>query len=166
MNFICPSRHLFFVAFFILSIGLAVLSSCSTMIDRTTSGGPGTAADADKFIKDAEQKLFDLNLEYSRADWVKSTFITDDTEAISAEANEEVIAATTEFAEQSKRFETSSCLRTTARKIKLLKLALVLPGAERSSRARRAHEARGLDGRRLRQGQILSRRRTRKMPEP
>jgi peptidyl-dipeptidase A len=127
MNFICRSRHLFFVSFLILSVGLAVLSSCSTGPDLSTSGGPGTAAEAEKFIADAEKKLLDLNLKYSRADWVKSTFITDDTEALSAEANKEVIAATTELAEQSKRFDGVQLSPDVARKLKLLKLALVLP---------------------------------------
>ena len=88
------------------------------------SGGQATAAEADKFIADAEQRLFDLNVKYARADWVKSTFITDDTEALSAEANKQVITAATELAEQSKRFDGLELSPDTARKIKLLKLAL------------------------------------------
>ena len=92
-----------------------------------SGGGQATAAEADKFIADAEQRLFDLNIKYSRADWVKSTFITDDTEALSAEANKQVITAATELAEQSKRFDGLQLSPDTARKIKLLKLALVLP---------------------------------------
>jgi peptidyl-dipeptidase A len=127
MNFICRSRHLFFVSFLILTIGLAFLSSCSNAPDLARSSGEGTAAEAEKFIADAEKKLLDLNLKYSRADWVKSTFITDDTEALSAEANKDVIAATTELAEQSKRFDGVELAPDVARKIKLLKLALVLP---------------------------------------
>ena len=91
------------------------------------SGGQATVAEADKFIADAEQRLFDLNIKYARADWVKSTFITDDTEALSAEANKQVITAATELAEQSKRFDGLQLSPDTARKIKLLKLALVLP---------------------------------------
>jgi peptidyl-dipeptidase A len=127
MNFICRSRHLFFATFLILTIGLAILSSCSEAPDQLKSGGQGTASDAEKFIADAEQKLFGLNVKYARADWVKSTFITDDTEALSAEANKEVIATTTELAEQSKRFDGLQLSPDVARKIKLLKLALVLP---------------------------------------
>src|ERR1700704_2775592 len=86
-----------------------------------------SAAEAEKFIAAAEKKLFDLSLKYSRADWVKSTFITDDTEALSAEANEDLIAATTELAEESKRFDGLHLPYDTARKIKLLKLSLTLP---------------------------------------
>ena len=47
----------------------------------------------------------ELNIKAGRAEWVKSTFITDDTEAIAADANEILIAATTELAEQSRRYE-------------------------------------------------------------
>ena len=118
-------RHLFLVTFLILSLGLAILSSCSRGTDM--SGGQPSSAEADKFIADAEQRLFDLNVKYARADWVKSIFITDDTEAISAEANKQVITAATELAEQSKRFDGLQLSPDTARKIKLLKLALVLP---------------------------------------
>src|SRR6185295_19451121 len=92
-----------------------------------TPSGKGTPAEAEKFIADAEQRLFDLNIKYSRADWVKSVFITDDTEALSAEANTNVIAATTELADQSRRFDGLQLPPDVARKIKLLKLSLTLP---------------------------------------
>ena len=125
MKFNFRSRHLFLGTFLILSIGLTVLSSCSRGPDM--SGGQPASAEADKFIAEAEQRLFDLNVKYARADWVKSTYITDDTEALSAEANKQVITAATELAEQSKRFDGLQLSPDTARKIKLLKLALVLP---------------------------------------
>ena len=117
MKFICRSRHLFLGTFLTLSLGLAVLSSCSRGPDM--SGGQATAAEADKFIADAEKRLFELNVKYAQADWVKSTFITDDTEALSAEANKQVITAATELAEQSKRFDGLQLSPDTARKIKL-----------------------------------------------
>jgi peptidyl-dipeptidase A len=127
MNFICRSRHMWTVAFLIASVILAFTSSCNNPDYDSLSGGTATPTDADKFIADAETKLFDLNVKYSRADWVKSTFITDDTEALSAEANKQVISATTELAEQSRRFDGLALSPDAARKIKLLKLALVLP---------------------------------------
>jgi peptidyl-dipeptidase A len=58
---------------------------------------------------------------------VKSTFITDDTEALSASANEDVIAATTELAGESRRFDGLQLTPDVARKLKLLKLSLTLP---------------------------------------
>ena len=87
----------------------------------------GTVAEAKKFIADAEKQLFALSVKTSRADWVKSTYITDDTETLSAEANRDLIAATTELAEQSRRFDGLKLPPDVARKLKLLKLSLTLP---------------------------------------
>jgi len=88
----------------------------------------GTANnDAERFLADAEKRLLDLNIKAARADWVKSTFITDDTEALAADANEAVIGATTELAEQSRRYENANLSPEGKRKLKLLKLSLTLP---------------------------------------
>jgi peptidyl-dipeptidase A len=91
------------------------------------SGAKATVAEGEKFIADAEKRLFDLNVKFARADWVKSTFITDDTETLSAEANKDLIGATTELAQQSRRFDGLDLSAATQRKMKLLKLSLTLP---------------------------------------
>ena len=129
MNFICRSGHLWTGAFLLASLGLVVMSSCTNKpVSVSQSGGSkGTPAEAEKFIADAEKRLFDLNVKYSRADWVKSTFITDDTEVLSADANNAVITAVTELADQSRRFDGLDLPYDVARKMKLLKLSLVLP---------------------------------------
>jgi peptidyl-dipeptidase A len=87
----------------------------------------GSNGEAEKFLQDAEKRLLDLNIKAGRADWVKSTFITDDTEAMAAEANESVIAATTELAEQARKYEKLDLSPELKRKLKLLKLSLTLP---------------------------------------
>jgi peptidyl-dipeptidase A len=92
---------------------------------NSTSGSPRDGAE--QFLADAEKRLLDLNIKAGRAEWVKSTFITDDTEALAAEANETLIAATTELAEQSRRYENVDLSPEGKRKLKLLKLALTLP---------------------------------------
>ena len=128
MNIICRSGHLWTGAFLLVSLGLALMSSCTNKPDSLTqSSAKGTPAEAEKFIADAEKRLLDLNIKYSRADWVKSTFITDDTETLSADANNAVITAVTELAEQSRRFDGLDLPYEVARKMKLLKLSLVLP---------------------------------------
>ena len=110
---------------------IAMLSSC-TQNPRTTSdsSAKGTAAEAEQFVADAEKRLLELNLKYSQADWVKSTYITEDTEALSASANKEVIAATTELAKEARRFDGVELSPDLKRKLKLLKLALVLPAPD------------------------------------
>ncbi|MFN2510807.1 MAG: M2 family metallopeptidase [Pyrinomonadaceae bacterium] len=128
MSFLSLNTFPLSLTFLVLGCGLALLSSCAK------SGGPdartsakGTPAEAEQFVADAEKRLLELNIKYARADWVKSTFITDDTESLSAEANKQVIEATTEMAEQSRRFDGLNLPYDTTRKLKLLKLALTLP---------------------------------------
>lgn len=113
--------------FLSLSISLALLTSCTGTGGPGNSTAKGTAAEAEKFIADAEKRLLDLSIEYARADWVKSTYITDDTEALSAEKHKEVIATVTELAEQSRRFDGVELPSDVARKLRLLKLSLTLP---------------------------------------
>jgi peptidyl-dipeptidase A len=98
--------------------------SCTDNPNALSSSGTN---DADKFLADAEKRLMDLSIKAGRADWVKSTFVTDDTETMAAEANENLIAATTELAEQARRFDNANLSPESKRKLKLLKLSLTLP---------------------------------------
>ena len=59
--------------------GAAILSALLAGADRKP-----TPEEARKFIDDAEQKLLVLAVDAGRADWIKSTYITDDSEAIAA----------------------------------------------------------------------------------
>src|SRR5690349_16183933 len=103
------------------------MSSCTDNPNVASPSGPATKEEAEKFLADAEKRLLDLNVKSSRADWAKSTFVTDDTEALSALANENLIAATTELAEQARRYEGLDLSTDAKRKLKLLKLSLTLP---------------------------------------
>jgi len=85
-----------------------------------------TAEDAKKFIDDAEQKLLVLGVDAARADWVKSTYIIDDTEEVAAKLDERSISATVDYAKQSTKFDGLKLDPETARKIKLLKLSLTI----------------------------------------
>ncbi len=90
-------------------------------------GAPPTADEARRFVDEAEARLLDLSNRLQRAQWVMSTYITDDTERLAAEANKEYIAATMELAEQSKRFDGLKLREDVARRILLLKLSLPMP---------------------------------------
>jgi peptidyl-dipeptidase A len=103
------------------------MSSCTDNPNLASPSGPATKDEAEKFIADAEKRLLDLNVKSSRADWVKSTYVTDDTEALSALANDNLLAATGELAEQSRRYEALDLSPDAKRKLKLLKLSLTLP---------------------------------------
>jgi peptidyl-dipeptidase A len=90
------------------------------------AGGKPAAGDAKAFLDEAEGKLLALATEASRAGWVQSTYITDDTEILSAAANERVIAASVVYAKKVARFEGASLPPASARKILLLKNSLTL----------------------------------------
>ena len=86
-----------------------------------------TVAEADAFIADAEQKLFDLGVKAQRAAWVQENFITEDTEQIAADANEQATALTVELAKRAHRFDNLKLSPVNARKLLLLKLAIGFP---------------------------------------
>jgi peptidyl-dipeptidase A len=86
-----------------------------------------TTAEAQRFVSEAEALLLDLWIEAERASWVQSTFITQDTEILAAQANARKNAATAELAKRATRFDGLSLPPDVARKLKLLKLSLTLP---------------------------------------
>ena len=118
------------------AIGSVIFIACTMAMFVSCTKGPGTTvsstAEPAKFVADAEKRLLELNLKYSRADWIKSTYITEDSELLSAEANKAVIEATTELAKESRRFDGQNLTPDVQRKLKLLKLALVLPAPGQS----------------------------------
>jgi peptidyl-dipeptidase A len=101
----------------------ALVFVCATL---ATADRKPTPEDARKFIDDVEQKLLGLGIDAGRADWVRSNFITDDTEAIAARLDERFINATVGYAKDATRFDGLKLDPVTARKLKLLKLSLTI----------------------------------------
>ncbi|MBS1851267.1 MAG: M2 family metallopeptidase [Acidobacteria bacterium] len=96
-------------------------------IPLTMSAQTPSVAEAEKFMEQAEARLREISLKLNRAQWVQSNFITYDTEALAADANEENTAVTTELVEQAKRFAGLKLPPDLARKFMLLKLSLTAP---------------------------------------
>lgn len=86
-----------------------------------------TVADAEQFMKQAEARLNEIEVKAARASWVQENFITDDTQALSADAQDQLTAATTELIEQAKQFDGLSLPPELARKFMLLRLSLTAP---------------------------------------
>jgi peptidyl-dipeptidase A len=86
-----------------------------------------TVAEADKFIADSEQKLFDLGVKATRAGWVQENFITDDTEQIAADAGEAATALTVQLAKEAHRYDHVKLSPVNTRKLLLLELAIGFP---------------------------------------
>jgi len=87
---------------------------------------PPTVAEARAFIDHAQARLLDLAVQQARADWVKSTFITYDSEIVAAKADEQLINATMQLAKESTRFSNVKMPDSLARQFKLLRLSLTL----------------------------------------
>ena len=72
-----------------------VLLLCSVALSQTNTSKTAinqkpTPADAEKFVADAEKQLFDLGIKAQRAGWVQENFITDDTEQMAADINDQL----------------------------------------------------------------------------
>ena len=97
------------------------------MSNAEPKSNPPTVAEAEAFIKNVEAKLLELSVTAARADWVKATYITEDTKILRAQADEKAIAAQVEFSKQATRFDGLKMPPELARKMQLLKTSLVLP---------------------------------------
>src|SRR3954452_22931984 len=93
------------------------------------AGGP-TVQDAQRFMDDAEARLLVLQVDSSRANWVKSTYITGDTELLAAHADRIANEAQAQLVKDSKRFSGLTLPPALARKFYLLKVSLTLPPPE------------------------------------
>ena len=85
-----------------------------------------TPAEAKAFIEQAEARLLSLWIDAERASWVYSTFITDDTELIQAQARQRVIDETVKLAKEAQRFKGLKLEPSVARKLALLPISLSL----------------------------------------
>jgi peptidyl-dipeptidase A len=85
-----------------------------------------TADGAKAFLDRAEAELEKLNTEAERANWVRSTHITGDTELLAAQATERAIAANVRYAKQAAQYANLALDPVSARKILLLRNSLTL----------------------------------------
>jgi peptidyl-dipeptidase A len=119
-------------------------------VSKTPETGSATADEAKKFVDDASQHLLKLWIDQSRADWVRVTYITGDTEILAAEAAQKSISAAAGYAKASRRFDSVALSPETARQLKLLRLSLTLAApadpAEAAELTRIAAEMEGMYG--------------------
>jgi peptidyl-dipeptidase A len=86
-----------------------------------------TVAAAQVFLDEAESRYFDLTNKAQRASWVEENFITDDTEEIAAQANQELSAFSAEMSRKAHEFDSLTLPTEMARKMLLLKLSAGFP---------------------------------------
>ncbi|MFZ1083617.1 MAG: M2 family metallopeptidase [Terracidiphilus sp.] len=107
----------------------ALLQLIPTAPAQTAPAKP-TVADALAFIVSAENELAKMSIEINRAEWVEETYITDDTVALNAAANDRQIARQTALIYEARKFDGLPLPPDAARKLLLLKLGIGLPAPQ------------------------------------
>ena len=106
---------------------IVILLSLAATLAAQNAPATAKPQDAAAFVAEAETQLYDLSVKAGRAQWVQSTYITDDTESLAADANDRIIAATTEFATRANQYRDPRLDAILRRKLLLLKLSLPMP---------------------------------------
>lgn len=108
--------------------GVAVLApQGSGAPAASAAGAKPTAEEATRFIDKADADLKRFWVQGARAAWINENFITDDTDAQSAAAEEATMEFLSRVIPEAARFDGVKVPDDVARKLKLLKLASVLP---------------------------------------
>src|SRR5688572_8692596 len=100
-----------------------VLSACGP---RTIDTGKKVET-ADEFVARVNRELIELGAETQVAGFTQATYITPDTEMLSAKANDRYLAYVSQAAEEAKRYEGQKLAPATARAIALLKISVSAP---------------------------------------
>src|SRR5436853_7812162 len=100
------------------------ISGCNN--GSSSAGSAATPDEAKKFIDNVNATMLKLRLESSQASWVQATYITDDTEAISARANQVYIDTMAKFAKDAVKFDKVEVPADIRRQLNLLKLSLTM----------------------------------------
>ena len=111
------------VAGVLLVLAIGACSEDST--DTAARAGPTESAE--EFVTRANAELAELNKKIGAADWVRSTYITEDTAIIAASASEEYAKWHSGMVQQALQYDDQDLSATTRRAIDLLKLGTALP---------------------------------------
>lgn len=106
-----------------------------------------TAADAKVFVARVNEELKRHAVRVGTAEWIKATYITDDTERNAAALNEDLMAYLSRTVPEAARFDGVAADPETARMLHLLKVGQVLPAPRDPARRRELAEiAARIDG--------------------
>ncbi len=109
------------------SLGACMPSSNVSKPAAAQKSGPPTAAEAAAFVAEVNQELAKLNLEQSKLEWIRATYITEDSVALAAGASEKALEFSSRIIEQAKRYNDVELNGATGRAIDLIKLGSSMP---------------------------------------
>jgi peptidyl-dipeptidase A len=128
----------------VAALGLGCAAAPPTEPAEPTTSPPAavTAEDARAFVKKLNEELHVIATDWARAEWVKATYITHDTEILAAQAHEKVLAYTSQAIAEATKFDGLDLDEDTARQLALLKTSSSLPApSDPAKRARLAEIA-------------------------
>ncbi|PYU53347.1 MAG: hypothetical protein DMG48_03705 [Acidobacteria bacterium] len=103
MNFSKRSwMHPFVLTF---AVVVCVVMAQDQLPQYSMDKGSPTVVRARRFLENAESRLFGRTNKAQRASWVEENFITDDTEQIAAEANQELNTFSAEMSKKAHEFD-------------------------------------------------------------
>ena len=112
-----------------IAVSIAALAAALLISPAMAQQAPApTAAEADAFLAKVEKAMFDHSLISSRAAWINSTYISDDSDAVAAYFGAIGTTMTVDYALEAAKYATAPGLSVeTKRRLDLLRTALTLP---------------------------------------
>ena len=111
-------------------IGVSLFLFIAVTVAGCTSGSssPADASPeaAKQFIDNANETILRLGLEGGQAAWIAANFITDDSEALNARANQRFIDAVAKFAKDAVKYDKTEVPPDVRRQLKVLKVGLTM----------------------------------------
>ena len=118
------------------SLAIALVLSGAIALAGQPAEGAATAADADKFVADAERKLAQASVENNQINWVNATNITDDTDALAARDNAKLTLLQVNLATEAAKYQKVAGLSPDIRrKLDILRSGITLPAPSRPGAA-------------------------------
>jgi peptidyl-dipeptidase A len=99
-----------------------------SMADKGVAPPAASAAEAKRFVVATNEALLRLIVNSSTADWIKNTYITDDTERQAAAANDELLGYMNQAVKQAARYASVPADPDTQRMLYLLRVSSTLAG--------------------------------------
>ncbi|MBZ4329441.1 MULTISPECIES: M2 family metallopeptidase [unclassified Corallococcus] len=129
------------------ALSLAAPAASAQAKTTPAPAAKATPAEAKQFAEKLNADLKQLWTRQATAEWIKSTYITDDTERNAASVNEEVMAYVNNAIKDSRRFDGLKLDADTARMLHLLRVSQTLPApSDPKQRAELASTAAKLEG--------------------
>lgn len=112
-----------------IAVSVAALAAALMISPAMAQQAPApTAAEADAFLAKAEKAMFDHSLISSRAAWINSTYISDDSDAVAAYFGAIGTTMAVDYALEAAKYAAAPGLSAeTKRRLDLLRTALTLP---------------------------------------